>query len=64
MKYLFKFMFPFLRSGVEAKRGVEFRHSARNASRIRKSERFAESRERGVLTVGSLCLTYCVRDTA
>ena len=27
--------FPILRSGVEAKRGVEFRHSARNASRIR-----------------------------
>ena len=26
----------FLRSGVEAKRGVEFRHSTRNASRIRR----------------------------
>ena len=35
MKYLLKFIFPFLRSGVEAKRGVEFCHSTRNASRIR-----------------------------
>ena len=26
MKYLLKFIFPFLRSGVEAKRGVEFCH--------------------------------------
>ena len=31
--YLFIFIFEFLRSGVEAKRGVEFRHSTRNASR-------------------------------
>ena len=35
MKYLLKFIFPFLRSGVEAKRGIEFCHSTRNASRIR-----------------------------
>ena len=35
MKYLLKFIFPFLRSGVEAKSGVEFCHSTRNASRIR-----------------------------
>ena len=35
MKYLLKFIFPFLRSGVEAKGGVEFCHSTRNASRIR-----------------------------
>ena len=35
MKYLLKFIFSFLRSGVEAKRGVEFCHSTRNASRIR-----------------------------
>ena len=34
MKYLLKFIFPFLRSGVEATRGVEFCHSTRNASRI------------------------------
>ena len=35
MKYLLKFIFPFLRSGIEAKRGVEFCHLTRNASRIR-----------------------------
>ena len=35
MKYLLKFIFPFLRSGVEAKCGVEFCHSTRNASRMR-----------------------------
>ena len=35
LKYLLKFIFPFLRSGVEAKRSVEFCHSTRNASRIR-----------------------------
>ena len=35
MKYLPKFIFPFFRSGVEAKCGVEFCHSTRNASRIR-----------------------------
>ena len=35
MKYLLKFIFPFLRSGVEVKRGVEFCHSTYNASRIR-----------------------------
>ena len=34
-------------------RGVEFCHSTRNASRIR-----------SVLTLGSLCLPCCVRDTA
>ena len=49
MKFLLKFIFPFLRSGVEAKGGVEFCHSTRNASRIR---------------LGSLCLPCCVRDTA
>ena len=31
IKYL---LFSFLRSGVEVKRGVESRHSSRNASRI------------------------------
>ena len=35
MKYLLKFIFSFLRSSVEAKRGVEFCHSTRNVSRIR-----------------------------
>ena len=34
-KYL-KFIFPFPRSGVEAKGGVEFRYSTRIASRIRR----------------------------
>ena len=33
--YLFTFVFSFLRSGVEDKRGVEFCHSTRNPSRIR-----------------------------
>ena len=36
MKYLFKYIFPFLRSGVKAKRGVESRHSIRGAYRIRR----------------------------
>ena len=36
MKYLFKFIFLFLCSGVEAKQDVKFRHSAHNASRIRR----------------------------
>ena len=35
MKYLLKFIFPFLRSGVDIKRGVDSCHSTRNASRIR-----------------------------
>ena len=35
MKYLLIFIFPFLRSCVEEKRGLEFCHSTRNASRIR-----------------------------
>ena len=34
MKYLLKFIFPFLRSGAEAKPGVESCHSTRNAPRI------------------------------
>ena len=36
MKNLFKFIFPFFRSGVKAKRGVEFCHSTRNTSQIRR----------------------------
>ena len=35
MTYVLKFLFPFLRSGIQAKRGVEFYHLPRNASRIR-----------------------------
>ena len=34
IKYLLKFIFPCLRSDVEAKRGVESCPSIRNASRI------------------------------
>ena len=37
VKYLFIFIFSFFRSGVEAERGVEFHHSARNASRNRQN---------------------------
>ena len=33
--FYLKFIFPFLRSGVEVKRGVEFCHLTRKASRIR-----------------------------
>ena len=32
MRYLLTFIFSFLRAGVEAKRGIEFRHSTRNSS--------------------------------
>ena len=60
MKYLFTFIFSFLSSGVEAKRGVEFCHSTPNASRIRQKV----GNERSVLTLDSLCLPCCVRDTA
>ena len=35
-KYLLKCIFSFLRYGVEAKRGVEFRYSTRNTSRTRR----------------------------
>ena len=34
-KYLLTFIFSFLRFSVEAKCGVEFRHSTHNASRTR-----------------------------
>ena len=39
MKYLLKFIFPFLRSGVKVNRGIEFCHSTRNAFRIRQKMR-------------------------
>ena len=51
------FLFP--RSSVEAKHGVEFRYSTRNAFRTRR-----KNGERNVLTLSSLCLPCCVRDTA
>ena len=56
MKHFLKFIFPFLRSGVEAKRGFDFCHSTRNASRIRQ-------KVGSFLTLGSLCLPCCGRDT-
>ena len=37
MKCLFKFILSFICSGIEVKRGVEFRHSTRNASRFRRN---------------------------
>ena len=39
MIYLFRFIFYFFRSGDEAMRGVEFRHSTRNVSRTRRKVR-------------------------
>ena len=57
MKYLLKFIF--LRSGVEVKRGVEF--CLNNGQCLQNS---AESGERSILTLGSLCLPCCERDTA
>ena len=35
MKYLLKFIFSFLHSGVNAKRDVQFSHLTRNASEVR-----------------------------
>ena len=51
MKYLLKFIFPLLHSGVEAKRGVEFCQSIRNAARIRQ-----KMWNRVSYHVSSLCL--------
>ena len=59
IKYVFKFIFRFLRSGVEARSGVEFRHSARNAFK-----NSVENLEQSVLTLGSLCMPCCVWDIA
>ena len=44
MIYLFKFIISFVRSGVEVKRGVVFRHTTRNAFK-----NWAESGEWSVL---------------
>ena len=41
------------------KAAVEFRHSTRNVSK-----KWGESGERSMLTICSLCLSCCVRDTA
>ena len=51
IKYLIKCIFYILRTGVEGKRGVEFRHSTRNAFRIRRK-------------VGNGVSPCCVRDKA
>ena len=48
MKYLLKFVFLFLRSGVEAKRGL--------SSVMQCLQNSAESGKRSVLTLGSLCI--------
>ena len=45
------FKFSFLRSGDEAKRGVEFRHSTRNTSKI----------QQNILNLGSFCLPCYTR---
>ena len=75
MKYLIKFIFSFLNSGIEAKCGVEFHHSRTSrtsgspgtSSTRRKFWNFqnsAEDGERKVFTLNSLYLPCCVRDTA
>lgn len=55
---IYKYIFPFLCVGEEAKREVDFRHLTRNASRIR------QKMGNEVLTLGSLFLPCCVGDTA
>ena len=60
MKYLFTLMFSFLRSGVEAKSGVEFRHSTRNASRSRRKVGNGVSYTRFPLPT-LLCAGYSVK---
>ena len=57
MKYLLKFIFPFLRSGIEAKVWV----LSLNTQCLQNS---AESGKTECLTLGSFCLPCCVRDTA
>ena len=59
MNYIFTFIFSFLRSGVETKSGVVFRHSTRQCL-----QNLAQSGELSVITLGCLCLPCCVRDTA
>ena len=64
MKYLLKFIFPFLRSGVEVTRGVEICHSTRNASRIRQKVGNLVLTRFPTTPPTTLCLSCCVRDTA
>ena len=56
MKYLLKFIFPFLRSDVEAKARLWLPPLNRQCP-----QNSAESEEWSVLTLGSLCLACCVR---
>ena len=53
-KYYYLFIFSVLRSGVEAKRGVEFHHSTRNSSRTRRKV------ENGMRRPTLLCAGYSV----
>ena len=55
--YFYFLFFAFLRSGVEVQRGVEFRHLTRMPLQ------FGRKRRMVCLTLGSLCLPCCVRDT-
>ena len=57
MKYLFIFIFPFVRSGVEAKRGVEFSQPLNTQCLQNSAE---NGGERSVLILGSLCLPCSV----
>ena len=59
IKYLFKFIFSYLRSGVEAK--VRRRVPLINMQYLQNS---AENGERSVLELNSLCLPCCVHDIA
>ena len=51
MKYLLKFIFPFLRSGIEAKRGVAIQYAM--------PPELAESGERSILALGTHCPAVC-----
>ena len=61
MKYLLKFILPFLRSSVEDKRGVEFCHSTRNASRIRQKVGNGVSYDTRFRLLTLLCAGYSVK---
>ena len=69
MKYLFKFIFSYPRSGVEAKRELAFSSATQHAMPLSDSFQIsfqisAENGEWSVLTLGSHRLPSCVRDTA
>ena len=58
IEYLLKCIFSYFCSGVKVNRGVEFRHSTRNASRIRLKMRNGVSQQ-PLLTL--LCAGYSVK---